>query len=245
MSRANLLTVVVLILALIGMFFWTLTLHNRQAEMQGVSGLSSSGGGMDPAVVGRLEDLEGEFDGLDELVRSQIADLGLLERKVEALEGTTGEQGALLAALGGGEVVPTAAAGAAGEPQLEAAIESVLELREERERKERTKRMAEGFSRWLLSDVEATDGQKTQFVSILTDYLGARDGVRKKYSGENEDDQARDAEVADLEQARNDQLVSVFGATSFEKIEERLNRSRRGMEGRGGFRGNRTGGSRR
>ncbi len=244
MSRANLLTVVVLVLALGGMFFWTLELHHRQSEMQGLRAFSSSGDS-DPAMAGRLEDLEQEFDGLELLVRSQIADLGSLERKVESLEVTAGAQGAQIAALGGGEVAPSSVASTAGEPQLQAAIESVLEKREERDRQERTKRMAEGFSRFLLADVEPTDSQKSQFVKILTDHLTARDEVRRRYSGENADDQSRDAEIAQLEQDRNDQVLSIFGATSFQKIEERLNRSRRGMDGRSGSRGSRRGGSRR
>ena len=42
MTRGNLVIVIVLILALVGMFFWTLSLHNRQAEMLGVGTVSSA-----------------------------------------------------------------------------------------------------------------------------------------------------------------------------------------------------------
>ena len=43
----------------------------------------------------------------------------------------------------------------------------------------------------------------------------------------------------DYVNTRNDQIMSIFGSANYQKIEERLDRSRRGMEGRGGFRGNR------
>ncbi len=236
MSRANLLIVVVLILAIVGMFFWTLTLQNRQAEVREFGRTSGSGGATDPAMAGRIADLERNFDGLEELVRSQIADLGLLERKVAALEATTGAQGARISVLGGEVVAPAALPDTAEEPQLQAAIETVLNQRAERDRKERTRRMAEGFSRFLLNDVPSTPEQKTRFVKVLTDYLNARDAVRQRFSGDNADDQARDAEIAVLEQTRNDEVISIYGAASYELIAERLNRSRRGMGG-GGFRG--------
>ena len=242
MSRANLLIVVVLILALVGMFFWTLTLHNQQAEMREFGGSSSPGSVADPAMAGRLEDLEDEFDGLEVLVRSQIADLGLLERKVTAIEATSGAQSARIAALGGGEVVAAAVPSTTGEPQLEAAIETVLNQRAERERKERTKRQAGGWARFLLNDVESTPQQKSQFITVMTDYLNARDAVRKRFAGDNADDQTRDAEIAALGQGRNDQVLSIYGAADYEKIEGRLNRTRRGMGG-GSFRGSRRGGS--
>jgi hypothetical protein len=241
MSRANLLIVVVLILALVGMFFWTLTLHKQQADMRRFGANSPSRGTGDPALGGRIEEIEREFDGIEELVRSQIADLGSLERKVDALEATAGEQGARIAALAGETVSPAAMPSAVEEPKLEAAIETVLNQRAERERLERTKRMAEGFTRFLLSDVEATEDQKSRFVTVLTEYLGARDQVRERFSGDTADDQARDAEIAILEQRRNDQILSLFGAASYQKIEERLNRARQGMDNRGGPRGNRGG----
>lgn len=243
MSRANLLIIVVLILALVGMFFWTLTLHNQQAEMRGFGGASGTRGGGDPALAGRLGDLEKNFDGLEELVRSHGADLGSLERKVTALEETAGLPNVPIAAADGETVAPAALPATAVDAQLEAAIETVINQRAERERKERTRRMAEGFTRFLLSDVQSTPEQQSQFVTVLTDYLEARETVRRQYSGENADAQARDAEIATLEQTRNDQVRSIYGAADFVKIEERLNRSRRGMDGGGNPRGNRGRGS--
>jgi hypothetical protein len=237
MSRANLMIVVVLILALVGMFFWTLELHNSQAELRGLKSTDRMGG-RDAGMVGRLEDLEAEVAALELRVGSQGADLGALDRKVDLLGDVTLPPAE---AMAGGELAPTPAAEGVASVGLEAAIETVLEQRAAKERDERRQRMVEGYARVLLADVDATDVQKTEFVKILSDYIAARDAVRQRYSGDNEDDQTRDAETARLEAERDQKVQDLLGAAAFQKMEERLNRSRRGMDGRAGRGGGRGG----
>jgi hypothetical protein len=235
MTRANLLIVVVLVVAVAALFLWVLTLQNQQAELMG-----SSAGGLAPRpegdLRGRVDDLERTYQELSELTRSQGADLGRLETRLDGVEAAGAMRDEKIVALGAGQPLPDGGSGTAayaGDPELRSAIEAVLDQKEEEERRTRLERSARGMARFLLADVDATEDQKERFVGIISGYLEGRDRIRREFSGDNADDAARDAALADLERVRNEEVQVLFGG-DYAKIEERLNRTRRMLDGRRG-----------
>jgi hypothetical protein len=221
MTRGNLMIVLVLILALVGMFFWTLTLANNQSRLLGhQSAEDPRASGLDE---GRVDRIEKSLRDLSTLVDSSRADISGLEGKVRSLEKTTAAQALRMANLTGEAIT---AEGAGTEGALRTAIEDVLGERQAEERRERLERMAEGWGRWILRDITATDDQKTRFVGVIASYLDGRDKVREQYSDREGDNRDRDLAYQTLETERNDRLMEIFGS-DYAKIEEQLDAGRR------------------
>lgn len=235
MTRGNLLIVSVLVIALAGMFFWTLNLEQRLAA-EGTTGVEPSGDGR---FVSRIEALETKFDGLEEISRGNQIELGEMQGKMTKLAASDVEQSELLASLSGGGALPE---GAAADLTVKGTVLKVLAEREEKQRKERTERMVRGWGRYLLADIEATEEQRDNFVAVVSAYYDGRRSVYEKYrDGGDGSNETRDAEVKLLEEDRNTKLLGIFGASDYQKIEERFQRSQQRMGGRGPG-GNRMGG---
>jgi hypothetical protein len=233
MSRGNLLTVAVLALALAGMFFWTLNLEQRLGG-GGASQASAPGRGGD--LEQRLQDLETRVYSLDELTRGNQVEIEQMRTGFAKLSESNDAHGRLLATLSG-RASEAGAPATVADAGLKAQVEAILKEREEKAQADRNERMARGWSRYLLSEIDATDDQKDQFVKVVASYMDGRGKVFRKYadSGRGTDNTERDAELKALEQDRNQKLQGIFGASDYAKIEERLNRSGRrfGDGGRG------------
>jgi len=241
MSRGSFLIVTVLVLALAGMFVWTLSLHGEVQQLR----LGGDGGeaapGADRKTEQRLAALEGRFDELDQEMGSTRVDVSELESEVDGLRSAAANRDAKLAALAEGSPLPVAESG--GAPALKEQIEEVITAREEAERRERMERRIQGMSRFLLADVEATDRQRSEFTTILMSWYDERRRIGEEYSGEDADAASREEAVRRVTESRNSKLLRVFGAADYAKIEERLDRGRRWRDGRtGGRRGPRSGG---
>lgn len=239
MSRGNLLIISVLVIALAGMFFWTLNLEQRLTTGS-VESVEPNGDGR---FVQRIETLESKFDGLEEVSRGNQIELSEMQGKMTALSASDVEQSQLLASLSsGGAKLPE---GAVANLSVKDTVERVLAERAEKERKERTERMVRGWGRYLLADIEVSDEQRDNFVAVVSAYYDSRRSVYEKFrDGGDGSNETRDAEVKLLETDRNEKLMGIFGAADFQKIEERFKNSQQRMSGRGGNRGGgaRTGG---
>jgi hypothetical protein len=237
MSRANLLIITVLVLALAGMFFWTLNLEQRIAADNGDSLAPTGDGGLGD----RFLVLEQKVEVLEELGRANKIGLNEMQGDIVKLEGLSGDLNRRLASLagtGGGD-----GAAAVNVPaDLKEAVAAVLNERAEEERKQRNERWAQGMARYFLADIEATDEQKKQFVKVVSSYMDERRTISEKYREQGDSgNEARDADLKKLEEDRNTELLTIFGANDYAKIEERFNRTRNRMGG-GRFGGNRGGG---
>jgi len=239
MTRGNLVIVTILVLALAGMFFWTLNLEQRLAGGDRANPAPSEDGKLGNRFLG----LEQKVEILQELGRTNQIGLNEVVRDVEKLTVSNGSLSRRLAELTGQDVALPAAAPV--NPDLKAAVERVLKEREAKEQKARTERWAKGMSRYFLADIEATEEQKSNFVSVVSVYMDGRRGVSEKYRDSGDDGrEARDAALKELEEDRNRKLLGIFGANDYQKIEDRFNRTRGRMDG--GMRGSRgSGGSRR
>jgi hypothetical protein len=238
MTRGNLLIVTVLVLALAGMFFWTLNLEQRMAGDPTSATAPTDDGDLE----NRFLMLERKVEKLEEVGRGNQIGLNEVVADVEKLAASSGTLSRRLAELTGQDVAVPATA--AEDPSLKAAVEKVLEEKAEEEQKARTKRWAQGMARYFLADVEATEEQKSQFVSVVTAYMDDRRTVSEKYRDSGEESrEAREADMKKIEEDRNQQLLGIFGASEYQKIEDRFNRTRGRMDG--GMRGNRGPGGRR
>jgi hypothetical protein len=232
MTRGNLLIVTVLVLALAGMFFWTLNLEQRLAGDGGTATAPTNDGDLE----NRFFSLERKVERLEEIGRGNQIGLNEVVSDVEKLTASNGSLSQRLAELTGQDVA--LAANATVDSGVKAAVEQVLKEKAEKEQKERTQRWAEGMARYFLADVEASDEQKKQFVGVVSAYMDERRTVSEKYRDSGEDGrEARDADMKRIEEDRNQKLLTIFGASEYQKIEERFNRTRGRMDG--GMRGNR------
>jgi hypothetical protein len=240
MTRGNLLVVTVLVLALVGMFFWTLSLQHQLEES---TALDVSGGpGLSAGLDARIRQIESAQERTTAQVLENRTDLNRLEGAVSDL--AAGQNAAAPASAGSAPEIPATPIADAGDAAIRAAVEKVIEEKEAADRRERNERMAEGWSRWLLRDIAATDDQKSNFVKVVAAYLDGRGTVMQKYAGEDGDQASRDAELKVLEDDRNAKLLGIFGSADYVKIEESLTRMNRMWGGRGnrGDRGDRGGG---
>lgn len=232
MSRGNLLIVIVLSVALAGMFFWTLSLQSRQQELLDArAGGVAEAGGVSEREFRELKEQVDRHEGAIDAARAADA---RYERALAEIRGAIAEFAGAAPATEAPEGAGTIAA--AGAPaELKETIEEVLEERDAKERQERYERMARGMSRFLLNDIPATDEQHSQFVDVIVSYMTEREQIRDEY-GEDQQ-QAREDAVRRLDEDRDLKLQRIFSAADLEKIRERMNRGRRAFEGRGGGRG--------
>lgn len=226
MSRGNLSIVIVLSVALAGMFFWTLSLQGRQQEL-----LEARGNGI--AEAGGVP--EREFRELKEQVERHEVEIDAVKAMDAGYEAKLAELKVAVAKFSGGTPEPAAASGAivdAGEPaELKETIEEVLEERDAKARQERYERMARGMSRFLLNDIEATEDQRNRFAGVIVSYMTDREKLRDEYG--DDDQQAREEALRRLDEERDRSLEVIFSANDLEKIRERMTRGRRAFEGRG------------
>jgi hypothetical protein len=233
MTRGSLLVICILVLALAGMFFWTLNLEQRLTE----SGTPDESPNRQGNQEERLRALENRVAGVVETAEGNEIRIRELSAELEDLSTSPLDRPEPLA--GGPEAESIEEPAATPAPaQLKKAVEEVLREKEAEERHQRSLRAARGMSRWLLAEVDATDEQRDHFVQVVAAYYDSRFKVREKYQGDSEDEsRTRDEELKTLEEDRNRKLLGIFGASAYQKIEERLNRTRgRGDRGRGGRR---------
>jgi hypothetical protein len=232
MTRLNLAILVLLAAAVAGLFFWVLQIREDQAASGPGAGPASAGppGGGDAAL---LDELERSVFDLREAVRSQEIASNRLDQRVSGMEVSDAERDRKIAALARGEALPEAAV-PPDDAVLSSAIEQVLDRRAEQERLQRLDRTARGMSRYLLSDIDATDAQREEFVKVVVAYIEGRDRVRRTSEEVDGGSPTAEADLAALEAVRDEELRRIFGADEFAKIAERLNRGRRGGEGRVG-----------
>ncbi len=221
MSKASLTLVILFAAALAGLFYWTFTLSQRQDAAGLPGGGNRVSGAPDDSGV-RLEEMERKVRSLGMAQQSVEIESAKLKERMEVLEKADVERDLRIAALARGEALPESASPAT-ETVLRTAIEQVLDQRAAEERRQRVERMARGMTRFMLADIQATDAQKEEFVRIVAVYLEGRERLRERMPDEV-DNTARDAELALLEEKRDEELLAVFGANDFTKMKERLSR---------------------
>ena len=106
-------------------------------------------------------------------------------------------------------------------PEFTAAVEGVLDAREEKRRQQRLEKQAERMAQQVLRDLEVTDGQKADFQRLTLDYLLRRDEIRRDQQASEEERRAR-AET--LDQERTASLSALFDDTQMEAIQKRMRR---------------------
>jgi hypothetical protein len=234
MSKANLITIVFVVLALAGMAVWMMDLEARQHD--GTAEAEPSGGAPDREAAGgrRLVELEQRVENLGQEVASQRTRLSELDADLGELRLAQESFAERLGAPAPAEADATAAPTPIVEPDqdLRSAIEAVLTAREEEQQRRRSEERSRRFAGWLVSGLDLAQGQRTQVEQTLIKYMSEREKIGERYSGDNPDTQGRDADIAALDQRRNDELIRIVGSANFSKMEERLNRIR-GGRGRG------------
>lgn len=231
MSTGTLVAVVVMVLATVGMGAWMMTLDQRQDDLE-QGGEAKRGSGVPSRDNGdEIGRLRREFEQVKLQVDVHEVTLSEVDGRQDHLDGALEKLSERLATLStsGGDG-DTVAVPAAEVGSLKQAIETVLDDRKAKERKERAESNARRYSGFLLADLEVTPDQRESVAQAILTYMDGRDELRKQYPAD-EDRAAREAAQADLEQRRNEELIRIVGAGGFSKMEERMKRVRRGGDG--------------
>lgn len=105
--------------------------------------------------------------------------------------------------------------------EFTAAVEGVLDSREQRRRKERLEKQSERMAQSVLRDLEVSDGQRADFQRLTLDYLLRRDELRRDSQTSEEERRAR---TETLDQERQSSLSALFDDTQLESIQKRMRR---------------------